>query len=154
MAEKPRRRRTRAGETSRVAEAVPDLRPLRLERAAGGRGDAPPEGQRRPGVPGAPSGRVPAEEGNPAPGGPGGGFWADDKTLSLPAYEVLKVTDGRAVLSSCLMGKKNCSSDKPCPLHHDYAACRDTLVNTLRDTKISDLVEKVELGEVFLGEGH
>lgn len=86
--------------------------------------------------------------------GPGGGFWADDKTLSLPAYEVLKVTDGRAVLSSCLMGKKNCSSDKPCPLHHDYAACRDTLVNTLRDTKISDLVEKVELGEVFLGEGH
>lgn len=86
--------------------------------------------------------------------GPGGGFWADDHTLNLTAFDVLKVTDGKLVLSHCLMGKKNCSNDKPCPMHDDYAACRDTLFNSLKKTKVSDLVVRVEQGEVFLGEGH
>jgi Rrf2 family protein len=86
--------------------------------------------------------------------GPGGGFWADDATQNLSAFEILKVTDGKAILNHCLMGKKNCNSVQPCPLHHDYAACRDTLFDTLRKTSITSLATKVENGEIFLGEGH
>lgn len=86
--------------------------------------------------------------------GPGGGFWADETTYQLSAFEILKVTDGKSVLSSCLMGKKNCNSAHPCPMHHDYAACRDTLFDTLRKTNIQLLATKAEKGEIFLGEGH
>lgn len=86
--------------------------------------------------------------------GPGGGFWADESTHQLSAFEILKVTEGKSVLSSCLMGKKSCNSAQPCPMHHDYAACRDTLFDTLRKTSITSLATKVEKGEIFLGEGH
>lgn len=84
--------------------------------------------------------------------GPGGGFWTDEKSLKLPAYEVLKATDGNAILNSCLMGKKNCRNDKPCPLHAEYAECRDRLFDALRKTSISDLANKVEAGSILLGE--
>lgn len=38
--------------------------------------------------------------------GPGGGFWADETTQNLSAFEILKVTDGKAILSHCLMEKR------------------------------------------------
>ncbi|MBL7923410.1 MAG: Rrf2 family transcriptional regulator [Bacteroidia bacterium] len=84
--------------------------------------------------------------------GPGGGFWTDEFSLKLPAFEILNATDGYAVLTSCLMGKKNCNSSLPCPLHAEYALCRDTLFDALRNTRISDLAQKVEAKEIFLAE--
>ena len=84
--------------------------------------------------------------------GPGGGFWIDDSALNRSAFEILKMIDPKVVASNCLMGKKNCDHDRPCPLHAEYVACRNTLFDSLKETTLFNLAGKVEAGELFLDE--
>ncbi len=84
--------------------------------------------------------------------GPGGGFWLSEAARDYKAFDVLKITDPKAVSSKCLMGKKKCSEDRPCPLHFDYLACRESLFHSLRSTSLRDLAGKVKEGEIFINE--
>jgi len=86
--------------------------------------------------------------------GPGGGFWLEGPAMNRSAFDILKIIDRKIITGNCLMGKTNCNQDRPCPLHFEYVACRNSLFNSLQETSLSDLAGKVKVGELFLDEEH
>ena len=76
--------------------------------------------------------------------GPGGGFWTNTENRNRVAYDVLIAIDGDDVLSSCLMGNKECSHAHPCPLHEVYLNCRSKLFESLKNTSLKELAGKVD----------
>jgi Rrf2 family protein len=83
--------------------------------------------------------------------GPNGGFFVNARTAKTPLIAVLHITDGSLIFSQCALGIKHCSSEHPCPLHADFAACRDGMLQTLADKTIGTLTASVEAGKSYLG---
>lgn len=78
--------------------------------------------------------------------GKGGGFYMTEEQ-----YEHLRVRDiyenfeGKEVLTSCLLGLKNCTGENPCPIHHLAVAIK-AKVHIMFEYKIKDLKD---LGSVM-----
>lgn len=82
--------------------------------------------------------------------GPSGGFFANDMTSQTPVLDILKITDGSLVFSQCALGITRCNAAYPCPLHNDFAACRDGMLQALSGKTIGMLATEVEKGETYL----
>lgn len=82
--------------------------------------------------------------------GPSGGFYVNERTAATPAVEVLKITDGSLVFDQCAMGIKRCNARFPCPLHDDFATCRNGMLKSLSEKTLGDLSKVVEDGSAFL----
>ncbi len=51
--------------------------------------------------------------------GKGGGFYLNDEQFeSLTIRDIYENFEGREVLTSCLLGLKQCNGENPCPIHH------------------------------------
>jgi Rrf2 family protein len=82
--------------------------------------------------------------------GPSGGFYANEQTADVPLVEVLKITDGNLVFNQCALNIKRCSSDHPCPLHHDFAVCREGMLKVMAVRTIGEMAHDVKIGNSFL----
>lgn len=82
--------------------------------------------------------------------GPNGGFFANDKTAATPLIEVLKITDGNLVFDQCALNIKRCNADHPCPLHHDFAVCREGMLKMMAARIIGQVADDVMAGNSFL----
>lgn len=82
--------------------------------------------------------------------GPTGGFFAHERTANIPILEVLKITDGSMVFETCALGIRHCNAKSPCPLHHDFARCRNGMLATFSVKTIGQLAEEVGTGAAFL----
>jgi Rrf2 family protein len=82
--------------------------------------------------------------------GPSGGFFANDQTAMTPLVDILVITDGSLVFTHCALNIKRCDSGTPCPLHHDFAVCRDGMLKTMAVKTVGILAAEVEEGKAFL----
>ena len=82
--------------------------------------------------------------------GPNGGFYVSDSTLQTPLLDILKITDGSLIFNQCALNIKRCNAANPCPLHHDFAICRDGMLRAMSGKTLGGLAAEVESGEVFL----
>jgi len=82
--------------------------------------------------------------------GPSGGFFANDHTLDTPLVDILVITDGSLVFNQCALNIKRCNADSPCPLHHDFAVCRDGMLKVLAAKTVETLAAEVENGTAYL----
>jgi Rrf2 family protein len=82
--------------------------------------------------------------------GPTGGFFSNDSTAEIPLVDILKITDGNQVFDSCALGIRRCNAANPCPLHHEFAKCRNGMLSELSVKKVKDLAEDVVAGNSFL----
>ena len=82
--------------------------------------------------------------------GPNGGFYPNESTLGTPMLEVLKMTDGGGIFDQCALHIRRCNSEQPCPLHHEFAVCRNGLLKSFGAKTIGDLTKSVEEGLAFL----
>lgn len=82
--------------------------------------------------------------------GPSGGFYANDRTQETPLLDILVITDGSLVFSQCALNIKRCNSAHPCPLHHDFAACRDGMLDAMGQKTVGTLAQEVAAGDAFL----
>lgn len=82
--------------------------------------------------------------------GPAGGFYANATTAGTPLINILKITDGSMVFDQCALGIKRCNSTHPCPLHNDFAQCRNGILQSLSVKTVSELAESVEEGLSYL----
>jgi Rrf2 family protein len=82
--------------------------------------------------------------------GPNGGFYANDRTAATPLIDILKITDGNLIFDQCALNIKRCSAEHPCPLHHDFAVCRDGMLKVLAVKTIGILAVEIEAGTSFL----
>jgi Rrf2 family protein len=82
--------------------------------------------------------------------GPNGGFFANDRTEATPLLDILKITDGNLIFDQCALNIKRCNAEHPCPLHHDFAVCRDGMLKVLAVKTIGILAVEVAAGTSFL----
>lgn len=82
--------------------------------------------------------------------GPSGGFFANIHTASTSLISLLKITDGNLIFDQCALNIKRCNAANPCPLHNDFAICRDGMLKALADKTVGMLAEEVESGAAFL----
>ena len=78
--------------------------------------------------------------------GPNGGFYGNAVTLKTVLIDILKITDGSLIFDQCALGIKRCNAEHPCPLHHDFAVCRNGMIQVLTDKTVEILAEEVASG--------
>ena len=56
-----------------------------------------------------------------------GGFYFDQSQPDLTIKEIIIATGENKILTECILGKKVCNSDNPCPVHDQWATIRESL---------------------------
>lgn len=79
-----------------------------------------------------------------------GGFYANARTAETPLLEILILTDGSLDFNHCALHIRHCNSKRPCPLHQEFAACRDQMLQAMSGKTVGKLAERVESGANFL----
>ncbi|MEN8137700.1 MAG: Rrf2 family transcriptional regulator [Bacteroidota bacterium] len=82
--------------------------------------------------------------------GPNGGFYTTDEDVKQAMITVVNVLDGPKVFSSCAVGLKECSDEKPCPLHNDIKPFRDALRDSMQSRSIQSFAETLENDGTYL----
>lgn len=82
--------------------------------------------------------------------GPNGGFFVNKSTLNMPLITIVEAIDGLGVLKKCYLGRDECSSVNPCPLHEHFDECRINIFEIFRTKKVEDLMNEVRQGTVHL----
>lgn len=78
--------------------------------------------------------------------GKGGGFFLTDEQFeNLTIKDIYENFEGKEVLTSCLVGLKQCNGDNPCPIHHLAVAVKEKVL-IMFEYKIKDLKD---LGSVM-----
>lgn len=82
--------------------------------------------------------------------GPNGGFHLEDESLNHTLEDIVKVVDGDKLFTTCVVGLKECSETRPCPLHEDYKKIRINLKNMLSHYKIGEFADELDAQKIFL----
>ncbi|GAA0189169.1 Rrf2 family transcriptional regulator [Fulvivirga kasyanovii] len=82
--------------------------------------------------------------------GPNGGFYLDEGAKNIKLIDVVRAIDGDKLFTGCGLGIKECSETKPCPIHNEFKAIRNSLQQMLERTSLTDLTKDLEKGLVFL----
>jgi Rrf2 family protein len=82
--------------------------------------------------------------------GPNGGFFALDNTLDTRLTDILRITDGSLVFNHCVLNMKNCNADHPCPMHTEFAICRDGMLKSMSEKTLGSLADSVHAEEAYL----
>ena len=83
--------------------------------------------------------------------GPNGGFFLTDKAKKLPVYAVLEAMGDGDVLTKCVLGLKQCSEVKPCPMHKQYKTIKQQLIRLFETKTIQALASEITNGASFIG---
>jgi Rrf2 family protein len=82
--------------------------------------------------------------------GPNGGFYTNAQTAGTSLLDLLIIVDGNLILDQCALGIKSCNAAHPCPLHDDFAVCRNGMLEAMSSKTLGTLAEEVNLGNSFL----
>lgn len=71
--------------------------------------------------------------------GKGGGFYLDDEQYEkLTIRDIYENFEGKEVLTSCLLGLKECGGENPCPIHHMATEIK-AKITTMLQCRIKDV---------------
>ena len=76
--------------------------------------------------------------------GPSGGYFLNKKNQNSNLKDVIEALDGTTILDGCILGLKECSSEKPCPLHFHAFGIRESLNYQLEYQTIEEIAEKIK----------
>ncbi len=71
--------------------------------------------------------------------GPGGGYELKRKPSQITLLQVIHAVDGNLTFGKCLLGRPRCGS-KPCLLHNVWGGIRVSVVKSLSQLTLSDIV--------------
>lgn len=74
--------------------------------------------------------------------GPKGGVRLTKKGSNISLFEIVEAIDGRDLFTECALGLPGCGTEKPCPLHEQWADTRDSIRNMLQETNLVELAGK------------
>lgn len=77
-----------------------------------------------------------------------GGYKVENTDLSL--YDLVIAIDGDAFFTTCVLGIKQCSNERPCLIHTDFVSIKKEVMISLKQKKIKDVVTDLEIASVFL----
>lgn len=82
--------------------------------------------------------------------GPNGGFYLTEAAKKFSVRKILEVIEEDEVITKCVLGLKECSETKPCPLHAQYSPIKTQLLNMFEKRTIQDLADELSRGETFI----
>jgi Rrf2 family transcriptional regulator, iron-sulfur cluster assembly transcription factor len=71
-----------------------------------------------------------------------GGFRLARDSRSISLFDALERIEHFDRLSRCILGRPKCSNSSPCLAHQGWSRARDTYLDFLKATTLSELVEK------------
>ena len=74
--------------------------------------------------------------------GPNGGVALIRRPESITLSEVVDLIDGANSVDRCLLGKKECSSENPCMLHHEWGPIKANLLDMLQTRSLRDIADQ------------
>lgn len=83
--------------------------------------------------------------------GPNGGFYITEKSKKLPVLSILAAMGEDVKLEKCVLGLKQCSEVKPCPMHRQYKLIKPQLLKLFETKTISNLAEEMDKGSSYIG---
>jgi hypothetical protein len=72
-------------------------------------------------------------------------------TRQLPLIRVLELIREDYVLQKCVLGLKECSEEKPCPLHNRYKKIKPELVRMFESVSVHQLSKDLRKGMAIIG---
>ena len=82
--------------------------------------------------------------------GRNGGFYLTERARKLPVRAILEAVEEEEVITKCVLGLKECSETRPCPMHLQYKAIKKQLKQLFEKTSIQQLVEESNKGNLFI----
>ncbi len=82
--------------------------------------------------------------------GPNGGFYISAAARNRPVLAILKAVGEEEVLTRCVMGLRECSEKKQCPMHAQYKLIKNQLIGLFETTTIQRLAEDIDKGGYFI----
>jgi len=82
--------------------------------------------------------------------GPNGGFYITDTAKKFSVRKILEVIEEDRVITKCVLGLKECSETKPCPMHVQYSPIKKQLLNMFENRTIQELADDLNTGEAFI----
>lgn len=74
--------------------------------------------------------------------GKSGGFSLAKSPKKIRLLDIVKAIDGLELFEKCVLGFPNCSSLKPCPVHHHWGELRSRAYDMLTEESLEDLKNK------------
>lgn len=82
--------------------------------------------------------------------GPNGGFYLSDKNRKKPVRTIISIMEEDEVIDRCVLGLKQCSEARPCPIHAEYKLIKRQLFHLFETKTIQSLADEMKHGEVFV----
>lgn len=76
--------------------------------------------------------------------GPNGGFYITEKAKKMPARFILRTMGEEEILEKCVLGLKQCSEEKPCPMHSQYKYIKQQLKELFESKTIQELADELK----------
>lgn len=77
--------------------------------------------------------------------GPNGGFYLEGEFTKCSIADIVRATDGDRLFTGCGLGLKQCSETRPCPIHKEFKAVRQSLHSMLESAHLDTFI--IEPGE-------
>lgn len=81
--------------------------------------------------------------------GPNGGYFIENSS-NVYLVDIVRAIDGNDLFSACVMGLKNCSDTRPCPMHDQIKPIRTQLLIEFSKKSVHELVDDYEQQRYFL----
>jgi len=82
--------------------------------------------------------------------GPNGGFYLSERAKRLPVSAILEVMEENDFFKKCVLGLKQCSEIKPCPMHYEYKPIKLQLIDLFEKKTIQNLAQEINNGDAFI----
>lgn len=82
--------------------------------------------------------------------GPRGGFYMTQKAKKLPVIVILEAMNEKQTLTKCVLGMPQCSSERPCPMHHKYMEIKEQLIEMFESTTIGEVANNLDSHPYFV----
>ena len=82
--------------------------------------------------------------------GPNGGFYPLKSPSKITLLEIVKLIDGTDIFNQCGIGLKKCSDKTPCPIHYEYHAVKNNIIQLLSGNSIADLCNDIKAGKAIV----
>lgn len=75
--------------------------------------------------------------------GPNGGYRFIRKPTEISILEIIEAIEGKGFFDGCVMGLKQCSENKPCPIHNFWAKQKKQTIKMFQTKTIKDLIRSI-----------
>ena len=82
--------------------------------------------------------------------GPLGGFYLMQSQQHITLMDIVKEIDGIDIDAVCILGLSQCSSEKPCPLHHSFQPVKKKFTTLLKKSTLAQFEHDIYTHKTFL----